>query len=61
MYHRKRIILLSILLILLAAGILASLLIGPVKTTFKDLWNFLIHQDPTHSVYFQLRLQWITI
>jgi iron complex transport system permease protein len=55
-HHRKRIIFLSILLILLAVGILASLLIGPVKTTLNDLWNFLVHQDQTYSVYFQLRL-----
>ena len=56
MYHRKKIILLFILLTLLTVGILASLLLGPVRTTFKDLWNFLIHNDQTYSVYFQLRL-----
>jgi iron complex transport system permease protein len=55
-YHRKRISLLFILLALLTAGVLASLLLGPVKTTFKDLWNFLVHNDQTYSVYFQLRL-----
>lgn len=46
-----------ILIILFVLGILCSSLIGPVKTTFQDLWNFLAHHDQTHAtIFFQLRL-----
>lgn len=53
----KRFLLLHILLILFIAGLLLSLLKGPVPTTFRDLWNFLLRHDSTHAVIFiDLRL-----
>ena len=54
---RIRIRLLSILLLLLIAVLYVSLVRGSVKTGFNDLWNFLVHKDPTHSMIFiHLRL-----
>ncbi len=54
---RKRIRLLSILLFLFIAGLYVSLVRGSVKTEFNDLWNFLVHKDPTHGMIFlHLRL-----
>lgn len=53
----KRIAFLLILLFLLLAGILLSLLEGPVSTSLKDLWNLLFHHDRTHATIFvDLRL-----
>jgi iron complex transport system permease protein len=53
----KRIRLLSVLLILLIAGLYVSLVKGSVKTSFVDLWNFLIHNNQTHAqIFIHLRL-----
>lgn len=53
----KRFPLLIILLILSVAGLLFSLLEGPVSTSFQDLWDFIIHHDQTYSTIFvNLRL-----
>lgn len=49
--------LLIILLVLFLMGLFLSLLEGPVHTTFKDLFNFLFHNDNSYSTIFvQLRL-----
>ncbi len=54
---RKRARILSILLLLLIAGLYVSLVKGSVETGFNDLWNFLVHKDPTHAmIFFHLRL-----
>jgi len=53
----KRVRLLSVLLILLIAGLYVSLVKGSVKTSFVDLWNFLIHNNQTHAqIFIHLRL-----
>lgn len=55
--RKKRIRLLSVLLLLLIAGLYVSMVKGSVKTGFNDLWNFLVHKDPTHAmIFFHLRL-----
>lgn len=49
--------LLLVLLLLAVLGFLFSLLTGPVRTSFSDLWNFLAHDDPAFAVIFvDLRL-----
>lgn len=54
---KKRIRLLSILLLLLVAGIYLSLVRGSVGTGFRDLWNFLVHGNQTHAqIFIHLRL-----
>lgn len=54
---RLRIRFLSILLFLLAAGLYVSLVRGSVETGFNDLWDFLVHGDPTYAMIFiRLRL-----
>jgi iron complex transport system permease protein len=53
----KRLRLFILLLILLAAGLLSSLLIGPVRTNPHDLWNFIINHDKTFAtIFLNLRL-----
>jgi iron complex transport system permease protein len=53
----KRLRLLIFLLILLAAGLLTSLLAGSVKTNLQDLWNFIINHNKTYAtIFFNLRL-----
>jgi len=53
----KRLRLLIFLLILLAAGLLISLLAGSVKTNIQDLWNFIINHNKTYAtIFFNLRL-----
>ncbi len=48
---------LIILLVLLTSGLLISLLIGPVHTDFRDLWDLIINQDKTHGkIFLDLRL-----
>jgi iron complex transport system permease protein len=57
MSKNKRARLISILLILLIAGLYVSLVKGSVKTSFSDLWNFLIHGDQIHAqIFLHLRL-----
>ncbi|MBS3819512.1 iron ABC transporter permease [bacterium] len=54
--------LLWILLVLLGAGLFISFLHGPVKTSFTDLWNFLIHKDQTYAtIFIDLRLPRIVL
>lgn len=54
---KKRLRLLSILLLLLIAGIYVSLVKGSVRTGFAELWNFLVHNDQTHAqIFIHLRL-----
>jgi iron complex transport system permease protein len=54
---KNRIRLLSILLFLLVAGLYLSLVKGSVKTSFFDLWNFLVHHDQTYAqIFIYLRL-----
>jgi iron complex transport system permease protein len=54
---RKRLRFLLILLLLLIAGLYLSLVKGSVKTGSGDLWNYLVHDDPTHAtIFFHLRL-----
>lgn len=48
----RRIGFLLILFFLFLAGILLSLLEGPVSTSFKDLWGFLFQHDRTHATIF---------
>ncbi len=53
----KKLRLLLVLLILLVAGFLISLLEGPVKTNFHDLWNLIINNDSTfRTIFIDLRL-----
>jgi len=53
----KRLRLFFLLLVLLISGFLISLLVGPVKTNFSDLWDFLFNNDKTFSLIFiDLRL-----
>lgn len=53
----KRSSLLLLLLILFVAGILISLLKGPVPTNFKDLFNLFLRNDKTYaSIIIDLRL-----
>lgn len=53
----KRFRLLIFLLILLAAGLLTSLLAGSVKTNLQDLWNFIINHNKTYAtIFLNLRL-----
>ena len=53
----KRTVFFLILLLLLLSGLLLCLVEGPVKTTLKDLWNFLFHHDQTHAtIFLDLRL-----
>ena len=53
----KRPRLLLLLLFLLASGFLISLLVGPVKTSFRDLWDFIFNHDKTYALIFvDLRL-----
>jgi iron complex transport system permease protein len=53
----KKLRLLLVLLILLAAGFLISLLEGPVETNFNDLWNLIINNDSTfRTIFIDLRL-----
>lgn len=53
----KRLRLLIFLLILLAAGLLTSLLAGSVKTNLQDLWNFVINHNKTYAtIFLNLRL-----
>jgi len=53
----KRLRLLIFLLILLAAGLLTSLLAGSVKTNLQDLWNFIINHNKTYAtIFLNLRL-----
>jgi iron complex transport system permease protein len=53
----KRLRLLIFLLILLAAGLLISLLAGSVKTNLQDLWNFIINHNKTYAtIFLNLRL-----
>jgi iron complex transport system permease protein len=57
MLKNKRIRLLSLLFLLLFAGLYVSLVKGSVKTSFVDLWNFLVHSDQTHAqIFIHLRL-----
>jgi iron complex transport system permease protein len=54
--NRRRTLLVS-LLSLLAAGLLLSLMEGPVDTSFRDLWDLIFHGNETYSVIFiDLRL-----
>lgn len=54
---KKRVRLLSLLFLLLIAGIYVSLVKGSVKTNFSDLWNFLVHNNQTHAqIFIHLRL-----
>jgi len=53
----KRPRLLLLLLFLLVSGFLISLLVGPVKTSFRDLWDFIFNHDKTYALIFvDLRL-----
>ncbi len=53
----KRTVFFLILLLLLLSGLLLCLVEGPVKTSLKDLWNFLFHHDQTHAtIFLDLRL-----
>jgi iron complex transport system permease protein len=53
----KRLRLLIFLLILLAAGLLVSLLAGSVKTNLQDLCNFIINHNKTFAtIFLNLRL-----
>ncbi len=53
----KRLSLFLALLVLFAAGLLLSLLVGPVKTGFGDLWNLLLHHDKSYAtIFLELRL-----
>jgi iron complex transport system permease protein len=53
----KRRLLLSVLVLIAAAGFLLSLLTGPVKTTAGDLWRLLAGHNPEQAVIFlDLRL-----
>jgi iron complex transport system permease protein len=53
----KRLRLLIFLLILLAAGLLTSLLAGSVKTNLQDLWNFIINHNKAYAtIFLNLRL-----
>jgi len=53
----KRPRLLLLLLFLLVSGFLISLLVGPVKTSFRDLWDFIFNHDKTYALIFvELRL-----
>jgi iron complex transport system permease protein len=57
MSKNRRIRLLSILLLLLIAGLYVSFIKGSVKTGFADMWNFLVHGDQTHAqIFLHLRL-----
>jgi iron complex transport system permease protein len=54
---KKRTRLLSLLFFLLIVGIYVSLLRGSVKTSFVDLWNFLVHNEQTYTqIFIHLRL-----
>jgi iron complex transport system permease protein len=49
--------LLAVLIGLFAGGFFLSLIIGPVRTTLQDLWNFLFNHDRTYfTIFFDLRL-----
>lgn len=53
----KRTVFFLILLLLLLSGLLLCLVEGPVKTSLKDLWNFLFHHDQTYAtIFLDLRL-----
>ena len=53
----KKLRLLLVLLILLFAGLVISLLEGPVETNFNDLWNLIINNDNTfRTIFIDLRL-----
>jgi iron complex transport system permease protein len=57
MQKKKRTQLLSLLFLLLIAGVYLSLVKGSVKTSFVDLWNFFFHSDQTHAqIFIHLRL-----
>jgi iron complex transport system permease protein len=56
-FQKKRLQLLSILLLLLVAGLYLSMIKGSVETSFTDLVDFLIHSDQTHAkIFIHLRL-----
>jgi iron complex transport system permease protein len=56
-FQKKRLRLLSILLLLLVAGLYLSMIKGSVETSFTDLVDFLIHSDQTHAkIFIHLRL-----
>lgn len=53
----KRLELFFILVFLLLAGLLLSLLVGPVPTRVHHLWNFIFHHDQTYApIFITLRL-----
>lgn len=53
---------LIILFLLLVCGVLLSLLEGPVPTSLKDLWDFIVHNDQTYATIFvDLRLSRILL
>ncbi len=55
--RQKRIRLLSILLLLLIAGLYVSLVTGSVKTGLSDLWDFLVFKNQSHAkIFIHLRL-----
>jgi iron complex transport system permease protein len=54
---RKRVAFAIALLLILAASLLLSLMIGAVRTGPSDLWNFLLRNDQTYrTIFFDLRL-----
>jgi len=53
----RRFSFLLILLLLLLGGLFLSLLVGPVPTSLRDLWDFLFHHDQTYSsIFIDIRL-----
>jgi len=55
--QKKRLQLLSVLLLLLMVGLYFSMTKGSVETSFANLLDFLIHSDQTHAkIFIQLRL-----
>jgi len=55
--QKKRLQLLSVLLLLLVVGLSLSMTKGSVETSFSNLLDFLIHSDQTYAkIFIQLRL-----
>ena len=53
----KRLELFFILIVLLLAGLLLSLLVGPVPTRIHHLWSFIFNHDQTYApIFLDLRL-----
>jgi iron complex transport system permease protein len=54
---RKRVAFAIVLLLILAVSLLLSLMIGAVRTSPADLWDFFFHKDQTYrTIFFDLRL-----